>query len=38
MCALRLPNALFEIEICEKCLGVWLDEGEYEQIRQSQGG
>lgn len=35
MCALRFPNTLSEIEICETCLGVWLDEGEYEKIREA---
>jgi len=33
MCGFRFPDALFEIEVCEQCRGVWLDEGEYEQIR-----
>ena len=34
--AFRFPNSLFEIEVCEKCGGLWLDEGEYEQIRALQ--
>jgi Zn-finger nucleic acid-binding protein len=33
MCGFRFPNTLSEIEVCEKCLGVWLDEGEYDMIR-----
>lgn len=33
MAAYRYPDTLFEIEVCEKCQGIWLDEGEYEEIR-----
>ena len=35
MCAFRFPGTLSEIEICETCLGVWLDEAEYEKIREA---
>ena len=36
MMGFRFPDSLFEIEVCEKCGGLWLDEGEYEQIRALQ--
>jgi Zn-finger nucleic acid-binding protein len=37
MCAFRFPDTLFEIEVCETCKGVFLDEGEYEEIRKLAG-